>query len=457
MPTSVNHNTKTSGTETLRAVPLYGNGRVQILRDGDKVGETMVNPQGEWQQSFSLDDGKYTVRYLGPFRPSGKGSKSQFLQRVLKQDVSLTVRSPIRQPRLHDIASVRGGKPKKNHVLMSNGNEWSSSDLSDNAVDLENSQQISGLKTFVDGAVFKDSVLLEGSANFSSSSIREYGSDLVFADKNAGQKKLSELSSLAGMNDVIDGTPTAENVLIANGSGWVSVSPSQSSFVRITGDQEVSGKKIFSENVTLPMVEFATTGASITTNTDSKLSFTDSSGTYLLEEMALIYLVDLCDVIDSTPTNYNLLMANGETWQSITREGANIVTIETDQTIEGNKNFSGNVIIDGSISGASVDTNLGLSASHTHVASSLAIKEYIDEIGAGGGDITFNETPSGSIDGINDTFILVETPIETDMLVFLNGILQRSGSSNDYVVSGTSIVFTDPPNSGDVLLVTYRK
>jgi len=57
------------------------------------------------------------------------------------------------------------------------------------------------------------------------------------------------------------------------------------------------------------------------------------------------------------------------------------------------------------------------------------------------GGITVNEAPSGSINGVNKTFTLSQTPIEGTEQVYLNGLLQEPGSSNDYTISGSVITF----------------
>jgi len=69
------------------------------------------------------------------------------------------------------------------------------------------------------------------------------------------------------------------------------------------------------------------------------------------------------------------------------------------------------------------------------------------------------ETPSGTINGVNTSFTLANTPVAGSEEVFVNGILQTSGSGNDYTISGTTITFEAGavPETGDVLRVNYRK
>lgn len=73
----------------------------------------------------------------------------------------------------------------------------------------------------------------------------------------------------------------------------------------------------------------------------------------------------------------------------------------------------------------------------------------------GGGDSTwvFNETPSGAVDGSNTVFTVVGPA--NNVIVTLNGLVQRPGVGNDYTITGNTITFEDAPVSGDVILVTY--
>jgi hypothetical protein len=65
------------------------------------------------------------------------------------------------------------------------------------------------------------------------------------------------------------------------------------------------------------------------------------------------------------------------------------------------------------------------------------------------------EAPLGSIGGSNRNFSIANIPNPNTEQVFLNGVLQNAGSDNDYVLSGTTITFSIPPQSGDVILVNY--
>ena len=67
------------------------------------------------------------------------------------------------------------------------------------------------------------------------------------------------------------------------------------------------------------------------------------------------------------------------------------------------------------------------------------------------------EAPSGSINGSNTAFTLANTPTTGTEHVFLNGLLQESGSGNDYTISTNTITMLTAPISGDKIVVSYWK
>lgn len=64
------------------------------------------------------------------------------------------------------------------------------------------------------------------------------------------------------------------------------------------------------------------------------------------------------------------------------------------------------------------------------------------------------ESPVGDINGTNRTFILSHSIVSGNELVFLNGLLQID---SDYIISGSNLVFTLAPYSGDIVTVIYSK
>jgi hypothetical protein len=72
-------------------------------------------------------------------------------------------------------------------------------------------------------------------------------------------------------------------------------------------------------------------------------------------------------------------------------------------------------------------------------------------------DVITRETPAGSIDGSNVTFTLANTPKVGTEHVYVNGILQDVGASNDYTISGGVITLNFALVSGDKIRVSYMK
>src|SRR4051812_41839659 len=72
--------------------------------------------------------------------------------------------------------------------------------------------------------------------------------------------------------------------------------------------------------------------------------------------------------------------------------------------------------------------------------------------------VSWNETPSGTVDGVNDTFTLADPPNPaSSLMLFRNGVLQRGGGV-DYALTSATIVFaaSEIPSTGDLLIATYQ-
>jgi hypothetical protein len=68
------------------------------------------------------------------------------------------------------------------------------------------------------------------------------------------------------------------------------------------------------------------------------------------------------------------------------------------------------------------------------------------------------ETPSGTINGTNDTFTLANTPSPAGSLhLYKNGMLMLAGGA-DYTLTGNTIVYVAGaiPKTGDVHRASYR-
>jgi hypothetical protein len=66
------------------------------------------------------------------------------------------------------------------------------------------------------------------------------------------------------------------------------------------------------------------------------------------------------------------------------------------------------------------------------------------------------ETPGGTIDGVNNTFTLANTPLGSSLMLFLNGLYTTANF--DYTLTGSTIQFATgaTPQPGDTLTASYR-
>lgn len=70
------------------------------------------------------------------------------------------------------------------------------------------------------------------------------------------------------------------------------------------------------------------------------------------------------------------------------------------------------------------------------------------------GNWSLNETPAGTINGVNVTFTLAHTPAGQIML-YLNGQYMTVGVGEDYILSGITITMAAPLIPGDKLRTNY--
>lgn len=91
------------------------------------------------------------------------------------------------------------------------------------------------------------------------------------------------------------------------------------------------------------------------------------------------------------------------------------------------------------------------------------LRERISSVPRGGGGLNSmalqskfidDETPSGTINGSNQTFTLANSPIPSSVKVYLGGVRLRV--TQDYTLSGRTLTFTNAPQVGEILLVDYR-
>jgi hypothetical protein len=69
----------------------------------------------------------------------------------------------------------------------------------------------------------------------------------------------------------------------------------------------------------------------------------------------------------------------------------------------------------------------------------------------------FQETPSGTVNGSNTSFTLVNTPVASTLSLVLDGLTLIQGAGKDYTISGTTITMATAPATAQKLYATYSK
>lgn len=66
------------------------------------------------------------------------------------------------------------------------------------------------------------------------------------------------------------------------------------------------------------------------------------------------------------------------------------------------------------------------------------------------------ETPMGLVDGFNNIFFLLNIPEENSEHIYLNGLLQDNGESEDYTLEDNKIIFNEAPTTNSKIRCSYR-
>lgn len=137
-------------------------------------------------------------------------------------------------------------------------------------------------------------------------------------------------------------------------------------------------------------------------------------------------------------TTQNLLSVTSNGIGIVNSSSGSNVLITNSSNAPGWSPLSGDVALDG---------NTGIvTVNHTSGSGFLKYGDYVD-----------NETPTGSINGSNTAFTLANTPANSSLSLYLNGMLMEPGSGNDYTISGAAITMLFAPATGDKLRAYYRK
>ena len=150
------------------------------------------------------------------------------------------------------------------------------------------------------------------------------------------------------------------------------------------------------------------------------------------------------------------LISNGTaagTWDSAYSSGGGSGTVTTVSVVTAN-GFAGTVANAGTTPAITLTTTITgvLKGNGTAISAATAGTDYMAP-----SNFVVRETPSGTINGVNTTFTLANTPIAGTEQIYLNGLLQEPGAGNDYTISGATITYLTAPATGDRLKATYFK
>jgi hypothetical protein len=150
------------------------------------------------------------------------------------------------------------------------------------------------------------------------------------------------------------------------------------------------------------------------------------------------------------------LLNNGTaagTWDAAYSSGGGSGTVTTVSVVSAN-GLAGTVANAGTTPAITLSTSVTgmLKGNGTAISAAIPGTDYM-----AASDFVTRETPAGTVNGVNATFTLANTPIANTESVFLNGLLQEPGAGNDYTISGATITMLNIPAAGDRLRVNYQK
>ena len=135
----------------------------------------------------------------------------------------------------------------------------------------------------------------------------------------------------------------------------------------------------------------------------------------------------------------------------------------TNTSNAGTSTFGGDVVVSGALDAKQGVGTLKTATSVVHVSASNAPTSGSVLVAKSPTEaewqqaIVFGEQPSGTKNANNLTFSLNKAPINgTDLMLFVNGLLQLSGTSGDYELTGSTINFKLAPYEDDSISAIYR-
>ncbi len=179
----------------------------------------------------------------------------------------------------------------------------------------------------------------------------------------------------------------------------------------------------------------------------SNIAIGSQAGSSILTGTGNIFIGAQDNQIDPgiTTGNYNVIIGNEITGLSATLSN-NIIIADGQANIRLQINSAGKAQMPtygvGTHSGSPAKL-LAVDSSGFVIETSVATSGFID-----------NETPSGTMDSVNATFTLANSPIAGSVHLYLRGLRLKPGAG--YTISGTTITMLIIPDSGDELIADYR-
>jgi hypothetical protein len=158
------------------------------------------------------------------------------------------------------------------------------------------------------------------------------------------------------------------------------------------------------------------------------------------------------------PSSYGIftLINNGTAagvWDAAYTSGGGSGTVTTVSVVSAN-GFAGTVATAGTTPAITMQTSITgvLKGNGTAISAAVASTDFMAPA-----SFVTRETPTGTVNGVNATFTLANTPLANTEEIYLNGLLQEPGAGNDYTISTSTITMLNIPATGDRLRVNYRK
>jgi len=153
------------------------------------------------------------------------------------------------------------------------------------------------------------------------------------------------------------------------------------------------------------------------------------------------------DPVDTTAT-FTYGTTNMQ-WGKFNAAGSGTVTTASVATANG---FAGTVATASTTPAITLTTSVTgvLKGNGTAISAATSGTDYLAPT-----EIVPNETPTGSVNSSNTAFTLAHTPIQSSLMLFLNGELLEPGSGNDYTISGASVTMLFAPATNDKLRAYY--